>query len=229
MHPPPQKKTMANLEVTKTNIEADVEAISIEQPVVEEIPHYYCPSADFNQSIFREGTVSFKTFKTVTLQVSYRLTWTKCTLSFLFTESKDKTYLHDSICIPGGLPNTRTELFKLYDGVETFLMFIGYPRSSHSLVGALLDAHPQIIIANEYHIVNKWDIYRDDALRSSGMQKYLLFYNLHSISTWQATFGSRAKEPAFLDDGINSYNVPGAWQGSFDDKIKVNVCFHSSS
>ncbi|XP_015764989.1 PREDICTED: uncharacterized protein LOC107343911 [Acropora digitifera] len=136
-------------------------------------------------------------------------------------KSNDKTYLPEAMCIPGGLPSTRGELFKLYDGVETFLMFIGYPRSSHSLVGALLDAHPQIIISNEYHIVNKWDIYRDDALKSFGMQKYLLFYNLQSISTWQATFGVRSKEPAFLDDGINSYNVPGAWQGSFDGKIKV--------
>lgn len=136
-------------------------------------------------------------------------------------KSNDKRYLPEAICIPGGLPSTRGELFKLYDGVETFLMFIGYPRSSHSLVGALLDAHPQIIIPHEYHIVDKWDIYRDDALKTSGMQKYLLFYNLQSMSTWQATFGARAKEPAFLDDGINSYNVPGGWQGSFDGKIKI--------
>lgn len=126
-----------------------------------------------------------------------------------------------SVCIPGGLPENKKELSKLYDGVDTFLMFIGYPRSSHSLVGALLDAHPQIIIPHEYHIIEKWDIYRDDVLKNSGMQKYLLFYNLHSMSTWQATFGSRAKDPAFLDDGIYSYNVPGAWQGSFNGKIKV--------
>ena len=193
--------------------------------VVAEIPHYKCPSEDFKQSVFSELTViSFKKFKIVTLQVSYRFTWTNCTLSLLFTESNDKTYLPEPMCIPGGLPSTRGELFKLYDGIETFLMFIGYPRSSHSLVGALLNAHPQIIISNEYHIVNKWDIYRDDALKSFGMQKYLLFYNLQSISTWQATFGVRSKEPAFLDDGINSYNVPGAWQGSFDDKIKVCKC-----
>ncbi len=26
-------------------------------------------------------------------------------------------------------------------------MFIGYPRSGHSLVGSLLDAHPNIIVA----------------------------------------------------------------------------------
>lgn len=100
-------------------------------------------------------------------------------------------------------------------------MFIGYPRSSHSLVGSILDAHPEIIIPHEYHIVEQWNIYRDVALRNSGMQKFLLFYNLHSLSTWQASFGSRATKPAFLDDGIYSYHVPGAWQGSFNGKLKV--------
>ena len=139
-----------------------------------------------------------------------------------FTDPNEHAASGSSVCIPGGLPENKKELSKLYDGVDTFLMFIGYPRSSHSLVGSLLDAHPQIIISNEYHIIEKWHIYRDDALKNSGMQKYLLFYNLHSMSTWQATFGSRAKDPAFIDDLINSYNVPGAWQGSFNGKIKVS-------
>ena len=124
-------------------------------------------------------------------------------------------------CIPGSLPHSEAELHELYDGVETFVMFIGYPRSSHSLLGAILDAHPEIIIPHEYHIIDKWDIYQEETLQSTGMQKYLLFYNLHSLSTWQATFGNRAREPAFLDDGIYSYNVPGAWQGTLSGKIKV--------
>ena len=102
-------------------------------------------------------------------------------------------------------------------------MFIGYPRSSHSLMGAILDAHPHIVIPHEYHIVNRWSIYQDEALINTGMQKYLLFYNLHSLSTWQAVFGNRAKKPVFLDDGIYSYNVPGAWQGTFSGKIKVST------
>ena len=129
----------------------------------------------------------------------------------------------DSHCIPGRLPDSLTKLYELYDDVETFVMFIGYPRSSHSLVGSILDAHPEIIIPHEYHIVEQWNIYRDDALRNSGLQKFLLFYNLHSLSTWQASFGSRARRPVFLDDGIYSYHVPGAWQGSFNGKLKVGT------
>jgi hypothetical protein len=37
--------------------------------------------------------------------------------------------------------------------VERFCFFIGYPRSGHSLVGSLLNAHPEILIAHELDAV----------------------------------------------------------------------------
>ena len=36
-----------------------------------------------------------------------------------------------------------------FAGVTRYCMFIGYPRSGHSLVGALLNAHPRMVIAHE--------------------------------------------------------------------------------
>ncbi len=38
---------------------------------------------------------------------------------------------------------------KLFEGIRTYIMFIGYPRSGHTLIGALLDAHPNMIVAHE--------------------------------------------------------------------------------
>jgi hypothetical protein len=38
---------------------------------------------------------------------------------------------------------------KDFEQVQTYCMFIGYPRSGHSLVGSLLAAHPRIVIAHE--------------------------------------------------------------------------------
>jgi len=137
------------------------------------------------------------------------------------TSNQSSPVFQDSHCIPGSLPDSLTKLYELYDDVETFVMFIGYPRSSHSLVGSILDAHQEIIIPNEYHIIQRWNVYRDHALRNSDMKKYLLFYNLHSLSTWQAAFGVRAKKPVIIDDKIYSYHVPGAWQGTFNGKLKV--------
>jgi hypothetical protein len=55
-----------------------------------------------------------------------------------------------------GLP--RPYLTSLYDGwrraesfadLRAYCMFVGYPRSGHSLVGSLLDAHPDVVIAHE--------------------------------------------------------------------------------
>ncbi len=37
--------------------------------------------------------------------------------------------------------------------LERFILFIGYSRSGHSLVAALLDAHPNIVVSHELHAV----------------------------------------------------------------------------
>src|SRR6056297_1246638 len=33
--------------------------------------------------------------------------------------------------------------------VEAFVQFVGFPRSGHSLIGSVLDAHPHAIISHE--------------------------------------------------------------------------------
>jgi len=36
-----------------------------------------------------------------------------------------------------------------YDKLEHFCLFVGYPRSGHSIVGSMIDAHPDAIMAHE--------------------------------------------------------------------------------
>jgi hypothetical protein len=38
---------------------------------------------------------------------------------------------------------------KVFGEVEKYCFFVGYPRSGHSLVGSLLNAHPEMVIAHE--------------------------------------------------------------------------------
>ncbi len=45
----------------------------------------------------------------------------------------------------------------LFDGLETYCMFIGYPYSGHSLVGSLLDAHESMAISHELHALKFLD------------------------------------------------------------------------
>ena len=107
-------------------------------------------------------------------------------------------------------------LNKLYDGVETFVLFIGHARSGHSLIGAILDAHPEIIIPHEYNLLEKW---RNNKLESGSGLKTRVFFALHALSRFQAMFGNRAEVYRF--DGKYSYFVPGQWQGTYKDRLKV--------
>ena len=36
-----------------------------------------------------------------------------------------------------------------FAAVERFLLFVGYPRSGHSIVGALLNAHRDAVVSHE--------------------------------------------------------------------------------
>lgn len=124
--------------------------------------------------------------------------------------------------MPTTLSSSAEDLFKLYDGVETFVMFIGYPRSSHSLVAAILDAHPEIIIANEYHVLRTWEgKFRSSKEVERSFKKYQLFYDLHELSVRDATFGRRANNS--LLNVRYSYQVPGLWQGRYFKGIKVGA------
>lgn len=87
---------------------------------------------------------------------------------------------------------------RVLDGVETLCLFIGYPRSGHSLIGSLLDAHPEVAIAHEL-----------DALRhlARGMPPRHILYLMLEHSRLHAQLGRRW--------GDYDYAVPGQWQGRF--------------
>ena len=87
----------------------------------------------------------------------------------------------------------------LFDNVRTSCMFIGYPRSGHSLIGSLLDAHPHAIVAHEL-----------DALQfiHAGYGRRQLYYLLLKNSQ---TSGKRRRTI-----GNYSYVIGNQWQGKVD-------------
>lgn len=110
----------------------------------------------------------------------------------------------------------RKSLHEIYDGVQTLLIFIGYPRSGHTLVSSLLDAHPHVIVANEFDIIGKWKMW-DAANRS----KYFLFDQLFMNSKQEADVGYRSATVQHR----YTYHVPGQWQGTYNMNILVCVIF----
>jgi hypothetical protein len=93
----------------------------------------------------------------------------------------------------------------LFKSVQTYCLFIGYPRSGHSLVGSLLDAHPNVVIAHE---LNSLRYLRDKPVGRDG-----LFW---LILDRDRKFTERGRRQAGYD-----YSVPNQWHGRFDRLLVV--------
>lgn len=85
-----------------------------------------------------------------------------------------------------------------FDSIDTFCGFVGYPRSGHTLIGALLNAHPEIVLANEVGALD-W------------LNKGFGRLQICSLIL--------ARDRAFSRAGYEflgyRYAVPGQWQGRF--------------
>lgn len=90
-----------------------------------------------------------------------------------------------------------------FSTAETFVAFAGFPRSGHTLVGSLLTAHPDAVVAHELNALEliRWRVGR------------------------RALFGSIVRaDRRFAEAGSTwtgyDYSVPGQWQGRYRD-LKV--------
>ena len=100
------------------------------------------------------------------------------------------------------------------DGVEKFVFFVGYARSGSSIVGSMMDAHPNMIIANECGTFMKW-LKGPQELK---LNKYDFFNALYGCSVSCATSGGRSSETKPRKG--YSLALPSSWRGRFT-KLRV--------
>ena len=98
------------------------------------------------------------------------------------------------------------------NSVEKFVFFVGYGRSGHSIIASMMDAHPNIIIAHEFYLFDKWA-----KKVPSVRKKSSLFNDLYRNSYDSALQGWRT--PQKVQKGY-TLELGGAWQGRFD-QLKV--------
>lgn len=91
-----------------------------------------------------------------------------------------------------------------FGGLETFCCFVGHGRSGGTLVGALLNAHPNIVMANELNALRRLQ---------TGMSAKQLYRVIYLVSGRQVQRGSKG-------GGGYSYAVDGQWQGRHEE-LKV--------
>ena len=77
------------------------------------------------------------------------------------------------------------------NNIEKFVFFIGYARSGHSIIGSMMDAHPNMMIANEYGVFHKLTI------NQTSWDKASIFDELYRRSYCDATCGWRSSAVDF--------------------------------
>ena len=107
-------------------------------------------------------------------------------------------------------------------GVKKFLFFVGYPRSGHSIIGSILDAHPNVVIAHEYNLFEKLPlvIARNSTRGQTNFTAEAakeLFNQLYQNS-YENVFlnGTRSENKKGYNLTLN-----GTWQGSYKDQVLV--------
>ena len=84
-----------------------------------------------------------------------------------------------------------------FDDVSAVCLFVGYPRSGHSLVGAMLNAHSDAVIAHELDVLE---------LVERGAPRSELYGRTLARAAW---FNLRGNQSNYR------YQIPGQWQGRF--------------
>ena len=111
---------------------------------------------------------------------------------------------------------------EVVNGVNKFLLFVGYPRSGHSILGSFIDAHPHVAIAHEMMLMRIWK-YLSDRQKKTGIanpffkdQAYL-FNVVYQQSYWDAK-SSRSEQSAKKNYTLS---VDSPWQGKYNKYLSV--------
>ena len=102
---------------------------------------------------------------------------------------------------------------ELVDKVKKFVLFVGYTRSGHSIIGSLMDAHPHVIISDQYRVLGVKFRKLDEVPEE--IWKRNLFNALYKHSMSDAINKRTQTKKGY------SLDVKGLWQGKFDEYIEV--------
>ena len=110
---------------------------------------------------------------------------------------------------------TVSELAKsVVNSVEKYVFFVGYPRSGHSIIGSLLDSHPNMVISNEFGMFRKLI----EEPNYQQVNRSFLYNALYRSSVCSYYFGLRAEEATKKGYTLR---VDDAWQARYNGTIAV--------
>ena len=106
-------------------------------------------------------------------------------------------------------------------GVKRFIFFVGYPRSGHSIIGSILDAHPNVVIAHEYNLFEKLPLviaHNSTRGQTNFTEAVKQLFNQLYQNSYDNVFlnGTRSENKKGYNLTLN-----GTWQGRYKDQILV--------
>ena len=125
-----------------------------------------------------------------------------------WSEKRDRPMVHVN-------PNLPTLSPEVVSGVKKFVFFVGYPRSGHSIVGSILDAHPHIVISHEFMLMDRESIFSEPPTQNWTSD---LFNVLYQHSYMDSFVGIRNK---YRTEKGYALNIEGLWQGRYDGFVDV--------
>lgn len=91
-----------------------------------------------------------------------------------------------------------------FASLKSYCMFLGYPRSGHSLIGSMLDAHPHMVISHELDAM----LYFRFGFRRSQLFQLILARDKQFTSVGRRWTGY-------------NYFVPGGFQGTYRELLVI--------
>ena len=136
-------------------------------------------------------------------------------------ESQNQQLVHGSRHdYPGHLLPTLPQ--NVISGVKKFIFFVGYPRSGHSIIGSILDAHPNVVIAHEYNLFEKLPLIiahnstrGQTNLTEAAKQLFNQLYQNSYVNVFLNGTRSKNKKKGY------NLTLNGTWQGRYKDQILV--------
>ena len=110
-----------------------------------------------------------------------------------------------------------------FDNNCCFLLFIGTPRSGHSIIGAILDAHPNVVVSHELHALQKFSDGWDSAQLKSGIIETSAKQAIEGREQTERDHGgdyfveAKRTQAKYRFD----YTIPSQFQGQIMGEIKV--------
>jgi hypothetical protein len=99
-----------------------------------------------------------------------------------------------------------------FDALQRFVMFVGYPRSGHSIIGSLLNAHPHVVIAHRVPLLR---------YVAAGFRR-------HQLLGMALVADRRFERMGRVASKRYDYSVPNQWQGRFSELRAIGYG-HSST